>query len=333
MRIVVALGGNALLRRGQPADARLQQANVAVAVRSLAPLAAQHELVITHGNGPQVGLLALESASDPNLSEPYPLDVLGAQTQGMIGYWLLQAMQNALPGRQVAAIINQTLVDAEDPAFLNPTKFVGQVYTEPEARRLATERGWVVRPDGEQWRRVVGSPAPLQVVEIQLIRMLLQSGAVVICGGGGGVPVVHNARDELEGVEAVIDKDHTAAVLAENLGADVLLVLTDVTHVELGHGTDHARPISRATPAQLRRHEFPAGSMGPKVEAVSRFVDRTGGMAAIGRLDDAGLLLRGESGTIITTGTASPLDDRTACASTADARAIALSASRAHVRR
>lgn len=308
MRIVVALGGNALLRRGQRPDAALQEANVAIAVRSLAPLAQDHELVVTHGNGPQVGVLALESASDPHLSAPYPFDVLGAQTQGMIGYWLLQAMQNALPGRQVAAVINQTLVDAEDPAFASPTKFVGEVYTEAQARRLAAERGWAVRQDGDRWRRVVGSPVPREVVETRLIRLLLDSGAVVVCAGGGGVPVVRDEQGRLSGVEAVVDKDLTASVLAEALGADALLILTDVARVERGYGTPDAAPIGATTPRELRQEHFPAGSMGPKVEAVCRFVERTGDLAAIGRLEDAVAILRGEAGTVVTpTGAHPPL--------------------------
>jgi len=306
MRSVVARGGHALLQRGQRPDAEVQERNVATAVRALAPLAAGHELVITHGNGPQVGVLALQSASDPHLTTPYPFDVLGAQTQGMIGYWILQAMQNALPGRQVAAIINQTLVAADDPAFADPTKFVGEVYTEDEARRLAAERGWTVKPDGDHWRRVVGSPTPQRVVETRLIRLLLASGALVVCAGGGGVPVVRNELGELEGVEAVVDKDLTASVLAEALEADALLVLTDVAEVQHDFGTSQARPISRATPAALRRESFPAGSMGPKVEAVCRFVELTGDMAAIGRLEDAAAILRGEAGTIVTPSGAYP---------------------------
>ena len=297
---MVALGGNALLERGQKPDADVQERNVATAVAALAPLAATHELVVTHGNGPQVGVLALQSASDPHLTTPYPFDVLGAQTQGMIGYWLLQAMQNALPGRQVAAIINQTLVAADDPAFANPTKFVGEVYGEQEAHDVAAARGWSVRPDGDLWRRVVGSPTPQRVVETRLIRLLLESGAVVVCAGGGGVPVIRNEEGHLEGVEAVVDKDLTAEVLAEALDADVLLVLTDVPCVVHGFGTPAATPIRRATPAALRREEFPAGSMGPKVAAVCRFVEMTGGVAAIGRLEDAVEILAGSAGTIVT---------------------------------
>ena len=230
----MALGGNALLRRGQKPDADVQEQNVATAVTALAPLAAEHELVITHGNGLQVGVLALQSASDPHLSTPYPFDVLGAQTQGMIGYWLLQSMQNALPGRQVAAIINQTLVEANDPAFADPTKFVGEVYDEQEAHLFADKQGWSVKPDGDKWRRVVGSPKPRRVVETRLIRLLLESDAIVICAGGGGVPVVRNEQGKLEGVEAVVDKDLTTSVLAEALEADALLVLTDVPNVQRG---------------------------------------------------------------------------------------------------
>ena len=300
MRLVVALGGNALLQRGQPPEAQVQEDNVRRAVAALAPLARKHELVVTHGNGPQVGVLALQSASDPHLTTPYPFDVLGAQTQGMIGYWLLQAMQNHLPGHQVAAIINQTLVEAADPAFADPTKFVGEVYTRDEAERLAAERGWVVKPDGDGWRRVVGSPRPQRVVETRLIRLLLESGAVVVCAGGGGVPVVRDDRGQLVGVEAVVDKDLTSSVLAEALDADALLVLTDVPSVLTDFGTPREAPISRATPGQLRSHGFPAGSMGPKVEAVCRFVELTGGMAAIGRLEDAAAILRGEAGTVVT---------------------------------
>jgi carbamate kinase len=300
MRIVAALGGNALLQRGQKADAEVQEANVKRAVAALAPLAAEHELVVTHGNGPQVGVLALQSASDPNLTTPYPFDVLGAQTQGMIGYWLLQAMQNQLPGRQVAAIINQTLVEAADPAFDNPTKFVGEMYTHDEAMRLAAERGWVVKPDGEGWRRVVGSPRPQRVVETRLIRLLLESGAVVVCAGGGGVPVIRDERGELCGVEAVVDKDLTSSVLAEALDADVLLVVTDVEHVMRDFGGPDQAPILRETPAGLRSMDFASGSMGPKVDAVCRFVELTGGMAAIGSLDDAAEILAGRRGTIVT---------------------------------
>ena len=287
MRIVVALGGNALLRRGDKPDADIQIANVQLAAAQLAKLANEHELIITHGNGPQVGVLALESANDERLSRAYPLDTLGAETQGMIGYWLLQAMQNALPGRQVATMVCQTLVLSGDPAFANPTKFVGEVYDEETAKRIARERGWVVKADGEHSR---------------LIRNLVNSGAVVICAGGGGVPVIRNEKGQLQGAEAVIDKDLTAAVLAEDLEADALIILTDVDGVYEGYGTAHARMVKRATPMRLREMGLPAGSMGPKVEAACRFVELTGDMAAIGRLEDALDIIAGHSGTIVTPG-------------------------------
>ncbi|WP_331768030.1 carbamate kinase [Embleya sp. NBC_00896] len=300
MRIVVALGGNAMLRRGEKPDADIQLDNIHKAVKSLAPLAREHELVVTHGNGPQVGVLALQSAADQSISRPYPFDVLGAMTQGMIGYWLLQSLQNALPGRQVCSLINQTLVSAADPAFDDPTKFVGPVYTEDEAKRLVAERGWTVKPDGAHWRRVVPSPKPARVVETRLIRQLLNSGAVAVCAGGGGVPVVRNELGQLTGVEAVVDKDLTAALLAEALDADALLLLTDVSRVMRGFGTPEAREIANATPTQLRAEDFPAGSMGPKVDAACRFVETTGDMAAIGALDQAEEILRGNAGTIVT---------------------------------
>ena len=300
MRIVIAIGGNALLRRGQKPDAAVQRANALRAVAALAPLAAEHEVVITHGNGPQVGMLALESAADPALSVPYPLDVLGAQTQGMIGYWLLQALQNALPGKQAVALLDQTLVAAGDPAFAKPTKFVGPVYDSDTAHRLAAERGWSIAADGQYWRRVVPSPHPQRIVETRVIRSLLYSGAVVVCAGGGGIPVVRGEDGQLSGVEAVVDKDLATEVLAEALDADAMLLLTDVPAVVRGFGGPHPEPITRSTPAALRRENFPAGSMGPKVEAVCRFVEMTGETAAIGALEDAAVILAGKAGTVVT---------------------------------
>lgn len=297
MRILAALGGNALLERGETPDSDIQLSHVRTAVRALAPLAREHELVITHGNGPQVGLLALESSSDPALTHPFPFDVLGAQTQGMIGYWLAQALAAAVPGKRVGCLISQTLVDAADPAFAAPAKFVGPVYREAEARALAAERGWVVHPDGTAWRRVVPSPEPRGLIELPLIMTLLDSGALVICAGGGGIPVIADVDGALRGVEAVIDKDLTAAMLAVALDAGALLLLTDVEAVIDGLGTPAARPIRLASPAQLRGLGLPAGSIGPKVEAACRFAERTGRMAAIGRLDQAADLLAGNAGT------------------------------------
>ena len=299
MRVVVALGGNAMLERGERPDAELQQRHVAEAVAALVPLARDHELVITHGNGPQVGVLAIESAGDTALSSPYPFDVLGAETQGMIGYWLLQAFENALPGRPVASIVCQTVVDADDPAFANPTKFVGPAFSEDQAQQLAATRSWEVRRDGKWWRRVVASPEPVELVELAVITDLLNDGVMVICSGGGGIPVVRHLG-VVYGIEAVIDKDRTAALLARSIHANALLILTDVEAVEAGYGTPEAAPIRRATVAELRAVSFPAGSMGPKVEAACRFVEATGGIAAIGDLADAASILEGRAGTTVT---------------------------------
>jgi carbamate kinase len=301
MRIVVAVGGNALLERGEHPDAAVQEHHVKQAVVSLADLAARgHEVVITHGNGPQIGLLATESATDPALTVPYPLDVLGAQTQGMIGSLLVRALRNAFPDRQVAALVTHTEVAPHDPAFSHPTKFIGQPCTEEEARRLRTERGWTLDLDGDTWRRTVPSPLPLAVTEAPVIRQLVAAGTLVICAGGGGIPVVRDRLSgDLRGVEAVIDKDRTAALLAEQLDADALLILTDVTHVFAHYGTSHARPLPAATPEQLRALRLPEGSMRPKTEAAAAFVERTGGIAAIGPLDNALGTLLGTTGTMV----------------------------------
>jgi carbamate kinase len=297
MRLVVALGGNALLHRGEPADATTQRHNVTVAARAVAELAADHQLVVTHGNGPQIGLLALQSEAYPKV-RPYPLDVLGAESEGMIGYLLDQALQNQLPDRQVATLLTQVVVHPDDPAFAAPTKPVGPVYSEAEARRLAAERGWTVAVDGRWWRRVVASPEPLDIRELPTIRLLVEAGVLVVCAGGGGIPVVVEAG-RVRGVEAVIDKDLAAALLARRLAAGFLLLLTDVPAVELDWGTPRARPLRMATPAELRACRFAAGSMGPKVEAACRFVEATGGRAAIGALTDAAAILRGQAGTTV----------------------------------
>lgn len=300
MRIVVALGGNALLHRGERPDAAVQQANIDRVAIALAALAHGHELVITHGNGPQIGLLAVESAADPVLSAPYPLDLLGAQTQGMIGSLLACTLHNVLPGRRIATLVTHTLVRADDPALDRPTKFVGPVYPREVAMALARERGWNIAQDTGGWRRVVPSPAPERIVETETIHDLVGGGALVICAGGGGVPVTAD-RDTgaLTGLEAVIDKDLTAALLAEDLKADFLLILTDVPNVYEKYSTPDQRPVLDATPAQLRGRGLPEGSMGPKAEAAARFVERTGGLAAIGALDAAYEIVHGRSGTLV----------------------------------
>jgi carbamate kinase len=299
MRIVAALGGNALLERGERPESGIQQGHVESAVAALAPLAREHQLIITHGNGPQVGMLAMESARNPALSRPYPFDVLGAQTQGMIGYWLVQALQNALPGRLAGCLVCRTLVSSDDPAFADPAKFVGPVYDEAGARQLAARHGWQIRQDGTAWRRVVPSPEPVRLLELPLVSELLTTGAIVVCAGGGGVPVTQDATGTMHGVEAVVDKDLTAALLARAVHAEALLLLTDVESVQENFGTAQARPIRLATPGELRGRPFPAGSMAPKVEAACRFTEATGGMAAIGRLDDAEAMARRQAGTII----------------------------------
>jgi carbamate kinase len=265
-------------------------------VRAVAAVARRHEVVVTHGNGPQVGLLALQAEAYRDVA-PYPLDVLGAESEGMIGYLLEQELMNALPGRPVATLLTQVSVDAADPAFTRPSKPIGPVYDEPAGRRLAAERGWAVAPDGDGVRRVVASPEPRAILELSTIRLLVAGGVLVVCAGGGGVPVTVAAHGAVHGVEAVVDKDRAAALLAERLDADALLLLTDVPGVVAGWGTAAAVELDRVTPAQLRDMTFAAGSMGPKVEAACRFAERTGRLAAIGALDDAEAILAGRAGT------------------------------------
>ena len=294
MRIVVALGGNALLRRGEPAEAETQRRNVTRAAAALAELADDNEVVVTHGNGPQVGLLALE-ADAYRAVKPYPLDVLGAESQGMIGYLIVQALRGETE-RSVVALLTEVAVDADDPAFHLPTKPIGPVYDKGESQRLAAEHGWTVAPDGPHFRRVVPSPEPREIVELDAIETLLDGGSIVVCAGGGGIPVVRDGAC-LRGVEAVIDKDLTAALLGEQLHADRLVMLTDVPHVERGWGTPAAAPIGDATPDELRELEFAAGSMAPKIDAACRFVEHTGGDAAIGDLAQLAEVAACRSGT------------------------------------
>jgi carbamate kinase len=301
MRVVAALGGNALLRRGQPVDASTQRANVAAAVRVVAQLARDHELVVTHGNGPQVGLLALQGEAHGGPA-PYPLDVLDAESEGMIGYLLEQELVNELPRRRVVTLLTQVAVERDDPAFSHPSKPIGPVYDRPTAERLAVERAWSIAADNELYRRVVPSPEPRSIVELETIRLLVEAGVLVICVGGGGIPVVIAADGRLHGVEAVIDKDLAAALLARKLDADALLLLTDVSAVNTGWGTPEARAIAEIPAPQLREMAFAPGSMGPKVEAACRFAEATGRAAAIGALDEAPAVLRGERGTRVLPG-------------------------------
>ncbi len=299
MRVVAALGGNALLRRGQPMTAENQRANVAVAARALAPIALAHDLILTHGNGPQVGLLALQNnAYRPD--ETYPLDILDAETEGMIGYLLEQELGNLLPlDRHLATLLTQIRVDPHDPAFANPTKPIGPIYSRETADRLAAEKGWRMAPDGTSFRRVVPSPQPLEIVELGVIESLVRAGVLVVCAGGGGIPVAEQPDGSFAGVEAVIDKDFAGALLATALHADAFLMLTDVDAVYADWGTPSSWPILRASPDAMAERAFASGSMGPKVEAACRFVRSGGGFAAIGSLADAGAMLRGEAGTIV----------------------------------
>jgi len=299
MRVVIALGGNALLRRGEPMTAANQRANVQIAARALAPLAQEHKLIITHGNGPQVGLLALQGlVYDPD--QAFPLDILDAETEGMIGYLIEQELANLLPDRRCATLLTQIEVDPEDTAFGHPSKPIGPVYSEQEAQRLAEQRGWSMAKDGANFRRVVPSPSPKRIFELGVIELLAEQGVIVICAGGGGIPIVCRKDGSLIGVEAVIDKDLASSLLARQLNADALLMLTDVDAVYQDWETPKARPIQRITTKQLGSMGFAPGSMGPKVEAACEFVESSGGYAGIGRLGDAEKILRGEAGTRIT---------------------------------
>lgn len=292
----MAIGGNALLRRGETPDARTQLSHLAQAAPSLAWLAATHELVLVHGNGPQVGMLAMESAADDSLAAPYAFGDLVAETQGLIGYWLQQALFNAGLTTPVVSLVTQTVVDVDDPAFSKPSKFVGSVYSEDQARLLSRTQAWDVAADGDGWRRVVASPSPRRVVELPVAKLLVEQGVTVVLAGGAGVPVVERGH-ALHGVDAVVDKDGVAALVAEGLGADALVMLTDVEAVMINFGTPLERPVRRMTPAALGTMELPRGSMGPKVEAACRFVERTGGRAAIGALEAAGQVVAGTAGT------------------------------------
>ncbi len=313
MRVVVALGGNALQKRGEPMTVENQRANVRRACEAIAPVAEHHELVVSHGNGPQVGLLSLQASAYDEESS-YPFDVLGAQTEGMIGYFIEQELGNLLPfEKPLATILTMVEVDPDDPAMMDPTKFVGPVYDEAEAKRLAQAKGWIVKQDGDKWRRVVPSPLPQRIFQIRPVQWLLERGAVVVCTGGGGIPTMY-LKDEglssdkdrnprtLVGVEAVIDKDRSSAVLAKDLEADLLVIATDADAVYTGWGTPDQKAIRAASPDEIDAFHFPAGSMGPKVEAAADFARSAPGRSAvIGALADLEQILVGEAGTRIST--------------------------------
>lgn len=299
MRIVIALGGNALLKRGEPLSAENQLNNVRIASQQMAGIVEGNEVVIAHGNGPQVGLLALQGASYKDV-ETYPLDVLGAETEGMIGYLIQQEMGNQLPiETPLATILTQVEVSADDPAFNNPTKPIGPVYDKETAEKLVKDKGWNIAPDGDKFRRVVPSPRPKRIFEIRPVKWLLEQGSVVICAGGGGIPTCYDKDGKLHGIEAVIDKDLCSALLAEQLVADCLIIATDVNGVYLNYGKDNQQKISKANPEALLNEKFPAGSMAPKVQAACEFVQNTGNKAIIGSLEEIEEMLKGQAGTII----------------------------------
>jgi carbamate kinase len=298
MRIVMALGGNALLRRGEPLDATTQRANVAAAAAALAPVAREHQAVVTHGNGPQVGLLALQAQAYADVPA-YPLDILGAESEGMIGYLLEQALESELPDRSMATLLTQTVVDAADPAFAAPTKPIGPVYDERTAREVERGRGWTMATDGPHFRRVVASPEPQRIVELRTIELLLDAGVLVVCAGGGGIPVVVDQEVGMRGVEAVVDKDLAASLLAVQLDADLLAIVTDVESVVRGFGRPEAAAIDAITPDGLRELSLPPGSMGPKAEACARFVEATAGRAVITDARHLAAAVEGDSGTQI----------------------------------
>ncbi|MCG6113131.1 MAG: carbamate kinase [Paracoccus sp.] len=300
MRVVVALGGNALLKRGEPMSAEVQRANVRTAAIALADLARDHDIVVAHGNGPQVGLLALQAAAYKEVS-PYPLDILGAESVGMIGYLVEQELANALPeGTRLATLLTQIEVDSDDPAFNTPSKPIGPVYEAAEAAKAKQAHGWpMVEEAVGKWRRVVPSPLPRRITQLEAIRLLIDAGVITICAGGGGIPVLRTPAGDLEGVEAVIDKDRAAGLLAEQIDADAFLMLTDVEAVYEAWGTDRQKPIRNARPQDLADISFSAGSMGPKVEAACAFAEKLGGMAGIGKLQDARAILEGRAGTVI----------------------------------
>lgn len=297
MRIVVALGGNALLQRGEPMTAENQRAHIRVACDQIARIAPGNQLIIAHGNGPQVGMLSLQAAAYTAVS-PYPLDVLGAETEGMIGYLIEQELGNRLPpDTPLATLLTQVEVDAQDPAFQHPSKPIGPVYSETEASRLAVEKNWTIAPDGEKFRRVVASPRPKRIFEIRPIRWLLEKGSVVICAGGGGIPTVYDTNGHLQGVEAVIDKDLCSSLLARQLDSDLLVIATDVSAVFVDWGKPSQRAIAQAHPDALEALDFAAGSMGPKVQAACEFARNTGRVAVIGALAEIEDILHGQAGT------------------------------------
>lgn len=298
MRIVIGVGGNALLLRHQSPQITVQRENVKKACQAIAKLTTKHQIILTHGNGPQVGLLALQAATYKKI-EPYPFDVLGAESQGMIGYLLAQELKNQLPKKKIVVFLTQVEVDAHDPAFSHPEKFIGPVYTKKEAKDLAIRYQWKIAPDGDGFRRVVPSPLPKKILELEGIKLLTKKGYIVICAGGGGIPILSNGKGEYKGIEAVIDKDYTSVLLAEGLSADRLMLLTDVPFVMNQWRTANETPIKRLKPDDLQNISLASGSMKPKVSAACQFVKSTKKIAHIGLLSDAMKVIQQKTGTTI----------------------------------
>lgn len=317
MRIVAALGGNALLKRGEPMTFENQRSNVRNAASALSELVKDgHELLVTHGNGPQIGMLALQAAAGPKDGASYPFDILGAESDGMIGYMIEQELRNCLSGKaQLATLLTQISVDPNDPAFRNPSKPVGPTYDEPTANGLAKKFDWSMALDGKKWRRIVPSPRPIEILEIEVIELLVKNSVIVICAGGGGIPVVKEKKDRIVGVDAVIDKDHASALLARRIEADILLLLTDVNGVYLDFGTARSRVVRKVGADRFNSGDFPPGSMRPKVEAAMNFASHCRKAAVIGRLEDSVAMVKGLAGTRIVPGnSALEFDDRTPAA-------------------
>lgn len=298
MKVVVALGGTALARRGEPLNAEVQRKNIARAAASIAAIARAHEVIVTHGSSPQVGMLAMQGEAYPGI-DPYPLDLLGAETEGMIGYMIERELRSLLPTRHIVTLLTQVEVNRGDAAFRHPAKMIGPPLDQHKAEHLADTHGWKIAPDGAQWRRVVASPEPLRFLEIPAIRLLVKAGVLVICAGGGGIPVTVSKAGVVQGAEAVIDKDLAAALLAHQVGADALLLLTDVDAVYRNWREKDAMAIRETTAAELRKLNFAAGSMKPKVEAACRFIESGGSYSGIGQLEEAAAILLGQHGTLI----------------------------------
>ncbi len=300
MRVVIALGGNALLKRGETMSVENQRKNGKRAALAIGKIVADgHEVIVTHGNGPQIGLLALQNAAIDKSQSP-TLDVLGAETDGMIGYMIGQELGNVLSDEsEIAVLLTQIEVDPADPAFKAPSKPIGPFYSKSEAEIIAARNGWHMMRDGTQFRRAVASPEPMRILELNAIRLLVEHDVTVICVGGGGIPVARCNDCAYRGVEAVIDKDHASRLLANEIKADALIMLTDVDGVYLGWDTKLRERIQRSPPADMKRHSFSPGTMEPKVKAAIDFVNNGGDFAGIGRLEDALAIVQKSCGTII----------------------------------